>query len=610
MEVERTARVLDGSVLVIDAVAGVQAQTKTVWKAISRRGLPTIAFINKMDREGAEWKDAVRSITAKLPGAKPVILQFPIDAAGTFNAVVDLIGWKILSWKPSQQKGMPGEVIASDIPQDAKFLPQAVARRKELFDILADCDEDFMALCLEHDYHSIPAANVVTALRRASLSLHVMPVVFGSALRGKGIQSLLDAAVALLPAPLETHRMLQLENRRTHEVSTVDISKQDDLHALAFKVVHDHNRGPMVYARIYAGQVQAKQAIFNSTVGKEERVSQILSIQADRFEHIPQATTGTVTCLIGLKHTKTGDTLVLPQPKQRDWVLEGLTIPPSVYSVALETESESRQKDLEQALRWLCLEDPSLQTEIDQESGQTIVRGLGELHLEIVCDKLKNQYKLPVYVGQTYIGYRESLALGTEDEDALQETFTYDVIRENKRLFAQMSLRIQRNEDNVACTVSIAKDASAKLKAEEINVIQEALQNSCRHGRKGYPIVGLDIQVTAVVKEDAGTTTPGALRACVALFMNKLMQHDCHQLLEPIMEVEVTTPHQYMGDIITDLTGAKRGELKEVVESAASGAVITAHVPLQPLLGYATSLRSRTHGEAFFTAEYFTHKPV
>eukprot|EP00981_Chlorochromonas_danica_P004950 scaffold988_cov165-Ochromonas_danica.AAC.52 len=618
MEVERTARVLDGSVVVIDGVAGVQAQTKSVWKCISKHALPSIFFINKMDRIGADWQAAVESIQKKLQGVAAVLpLQLPLDPSGSFDRVVDLLTWQLISWKPMEQKGTPGDIVCVPIEASDSFFELAQQKRRELFDALADVDEDFMGLCLEQQeqgeesYANIPVAEVIAALRRACLKREVSPVLFGSALRGKGIQPLLDAVAAFLPSPEESHRSLRLQHKDSHETVEVDSAKQPAC-ALAFKVVHDANRGNMVYARLYSGSLQPKQPIYNSTAGVEERLHQILSIQADELDALPSAESGAVVCLIGLKNTKTGDTLQSIQSKHKQFVLQGLTIPPPVYSVSLEPESESKLKELEQALKWLCLEDPSLQVELENsESGQTIVRGLGELHLDILRDRLERQYKLAVHVGQRYIGYRESLSL--LPDEVVHEEQVYELTSsEQKHFFARVQVSIQRRSaDSEDCQVTLSPAVRSKLRPEEGQALLDALKNSFRHGRRGYPIVGLSLCVEEVEREEGQATTLGSLRACASLLMRRLMQENaCHEVLEPVMAVEVNAPSSYLGDIVNDLTALRRGELQEVVESGTGTCVITALVPLESILGYATALRSQTRGEASFTAEYHSHKPV
>jgi elongation factor G len=466
-------------------------------------------------------------------------------------------------------------------------------------------DEHFMSLCLEHDYNDIPLLEVVAVIKRACIARLFMPVLFGTALRGKGIQPLLDAVVAFLPSPSEAQQTFAMQHKSAKAIQQVS-HDSNELCALAFKVLHDPNRGAMVYARLYGGTINAKQTIFNSTTGMEERVQQILSIQADQLSHINSAGTGSVCCLIGLKHTKTGDTLVASDSKLKQYVLEGLDAPKPVYSIAIEPENESQRPALEQALQWQCLEDPSLHMELEPESGQTIIRGLGELHLEVLRDKLQRQYRLPVYVSQTYIGYRESLI--ATDIDQIEQHFTYDTIKDNKRMYAKLGFRIHRRDDHHDCRLSISDEVKTILRSDQVQALQEALQNSIRHGSKGYPVVGLDISISSCLKDDVQSTS--ALRACVALFMQKILQTN-HELLEPVMEVEISAPISYMGDIINDLTASRRGELKEVLETGSGmTVVISGLVPLQSLIGYASALRSTTHGEASFSAEYHSHRAV
>lgn len=595
MEVERTARVLDGSVLVIDAVAGVQAQTKSVWRCIRKRSMPAVIFINKMDRTGSDWQAAMKSIASKL-AVTPRAMQLPVSG----DRAVDLIGWKLLSWAPTERKGMPGELLSSDLTGNEPFFEEALRHRTELIEALAEQDDHFMELCLETEYPALPVGEMVAAIRRACIGQRMVPVVFGSALKGRGLQPLLDAVVSFLPSPEESQKTITLQHKQTSKTLSID-TNSSDVCALAFKVLHDVNRGLMVFARIYSGSLQAKQGLYNSTSGMEERAHQMLSVQADDMAHLASADAGSVVCLVGLKNTKTGDTLLASGSKFKDHVLEGLAIPPPVYSVALEPESESKQAELETALKWLCLEDPSVSMDMS-ESGQTVVSGLGELHLEILVDKLQRQYRVPVSVGQASIGYRESIALAKP----LEQSYHYD--HRDRKQYAELSVTVKRRADNGDCTFD-TKAVKAALRVDEYNALLETLQNSILHGQKNYPVVGLDIIVDGAMRED-GMTTPGAVRACAALLMRQLLQHADHETLEPIMEVEITAPNTQVGEVITDLTGTRRGEMKEIQEIGAGQSVISALVPLQTLIGYATALRSRSHGEASFTAEYHSYKPA
>ncbi|RYY72805.1 hypothetical protein EON63_20395, partial [archaeon] len=542
-QVERTSRVLDGSVLVVDAVAGVQAQTKTVWRSIRKHSLPCVGFVNKMDRAGASWTQSLKSIQEQLC-TPTVCLHYPLLSSdgnglgdahvcgdGTLNKVVDLVGWKILEWAPPGQKGLPSAITThaietsegvydkTHIPSDMVY-EKILQARRHMIDTLADYDDDLMGMVMEHDYQHIPIHAIIQSLRHGTIRKHFMPVVLGSALKGRGIQPLLDMMVGLLPSPLERLTHVYLQDKRAGQ----QLPLPDHLFcALAFKVFNHPQRGTMVYVRVYSGSAYGKMSIFNSTVQKEERVLQILSIQADDLHMVDMASQGEVVCLVGCKHTKTGDTLIslhpspashtntplhtpsqtsplrpthtpspLPLSTYKTYTLEGLDIPPPVYSIALEPEEERMRGPLEKILSSLSLEDPSLQVEVSSETGQIVVKGLGELHLEVLVETIRQTYKLPVYVTSTYIQYLERLKEEGKGVDPYPCTFTYthDVVREGKRHRASVTIVVMRREDILPCALKVSEELRNILSAEGLNVVTDALGNSVLRGGRGHPLVG------------------------------------------------------------------------------------------------------------------------
>jgi elongation factor G len=630
MEVEVSTRVLDGCVLVVDAVAGVQCQTKTVWRKIAGRSLPAVVFVNKMDRVGADFSHALNSIERDL-AATPLALQLPVlDSQSQFEGYIDLLSRQIFRWPIDMRSHEPPSI--EKIAAGHEFWSTVEAGRVSLFDSLSEADDDFLAICLEKEYESITPLDAIPALRRASLARKILPTFCGVALRGKGVHALLDGILAFLPSPADMSPVLLQRTsdddeflpggilmRNQGDKLTDEIQQQiklqpkafsekhDKLCALAFKVVHDPMRGMMVYTRVFSGKLSAKENIFNATTHKNERIQQVLSISGEDFAPFENETAGpgSVCCLIGLKHARSGDALLDDRDDSlRKCVLPGVQVPKPVFALAIEPATSAQQRDLETALKILCIEDPSLVAELDNESGQTILRGLGELHLEIAVDKLRRQHKLQVYTGRAYVGYRETIAQDVSTFDT-----KYERVLDGKRIFAQFSLEVIAQPSSTQDASFLVDDAVKKtMSADEYTALNDSLRNGLLRGPRGYPVVGLQVRVHGFAK-DAGTT-PGAIRACLSTaLVQLLLAPDSQQLLEPLMTVEVEVPDQYVGDVVNELTAKRRAQELEI-RSLGTSSIVVATVPLQSTLGYATSLRSMTHGEGSFTAEYHSHVPV
>lgn len=634
MQVEVSTRILDGCVVLIDAVSGVQCQTKTVWNKIAHRELPAIAFVNKMDRVGADLTRAVESIKDKLQ-SNPVVLQYPLvdEQHDEFDGFVDLLSFTSFSWpraSETRQKGTMAHIdpITERVREGDTKYEEVVAARRKLVEQLAEIDDALLEKFLEDDIDSVTPQQLLSALRRGCLQRQILPVFCGASLRGKGVQALLDGVLAFLPSPLDRPPITLIPNtellvgdrvasrhakqvaRAEKDKQTVEVRPGDkDLVALAFKVVHDQMRGMLVYARIFSGRLSAKEMLFNASKQKAERIHQALHINGDDFLTIQEACAGSICCLVGLRNTRSGDTLVADHTsKWKAYVLPGMNIPPPVYSLAIEPESSAKLKELEAALAILSIEDPSLQVELNSsETGQIILRGLGELHLEIVLDKLKRQHKQTVYTGKTYIGYRQTLLNEVSDYVA-----KYDRVVENKHLFAQFTLTfslLERPSDEA--TFEVHDRVLDLLSGEELHALNDCLQNCLLQGPQGYPIVGMNIAVLDFVRESAQITTPGAIRAALSMNIMTVLK-DSHNLamLEPFMHIEIEVPDQFVGEVISDLTGKRRAQEIELRSVTPGVTVIVGKVPLQSILGYATALRSMTQGEGVFSTEYHSHEHV
>eukprot|EP01038_Epipyxis_sp_PR26KG_P006247 gene6247-8605_t len=611
IEVERSARALDGSIVIIDAVSGVQAQTRTVWKQMKKQNIPAIAFVNKMDRDGACFERSVSSLKEKL-SIKAIPIQYPIGSEDTFIGVIDLISMNKVIWPASSSSKPSGIVNIEKLLESDEYFDDASQSRSLMLEDIVGLDDEFMESYLEfidNPEKSSQLLNndtILNALRRICMTGVGVPTLCGASLRCKGVEPLLDSILAFLPNPSERPDLKAIQKSNPNKMKMIS-TKSDNLVAFSFKIVHDNARGSLVFVRVFAGTIFSKQTIYNSTQGCKERVNQILKVSADDFDNIPESGAGTVCCLVGLKNTNTGDTLVVDKGPLHDYILDGLSIPKSVYSLSIEPEKSSQQTELETALTILCKEDPSLQYFINKESGQTLLHGIGELHLEIVCDKLKRQFNLTVTTGDAYVAYRESLSY--ENCEKMIREYTYDKTTSIRRLYAHMKFEIHtiKDHNNKEATFHISSDVKLKLTNEEYVSLGESLKDSLSRGPLGYPLIGMHLIITDCIRDQ--DTTTGALRACASMFINSILRNkEDHVTLEPMMMMEIETPMKYVGDILSDMTINRRAHIKEVQSSDDTKNIITTLVPLATILGYASRFRSITQGEGNFTTEYHSHQ--
>jgi len=619
IEVERSARVLDGAVVIIDAVSGVQAQTRTVWRQTRKQGLPSLAFVNKMDRDGASFDRAILSLKSKL-GANAVPLQLPVGSDSIFSGVIDLLTLTKVVWEGNSNSNTSGtsrtpqRPKVSKLAEDDEDYERAIAARQVMIESIAECDDVLMELYLSNTEKEIETKHLLSALRRTCLQGSLVPALCGASLRGKGVEPLLDAVLAFLPSPLDRPPARAIDSKGQVKMIPPD---SKELCAMAFKVVHDAARGPLVYVRTFAGTLSSKQVLYNSTKGAKERLNQLLLVSADDLDGIAEIGPGNVACIVGLKHTVTGDTLVNDRSPLHTYVLDGLTIPKPVFSISIEPEKSSQQADLEAALAILSTEDPSLTVEINAESGQTLLRGIGELHLEIVCDKLKRQFNIEVATGETYVAYRESLDADSFGSSKSSSRYVYDrTVNAVKRLFAALTFEVEALGTSDDPVFGIAEEAKAILTSDEHVALLDGIKGALSRGPKGFPVVGVKVIVTGVERDT--DTTPGAIRACAAVFIDQLMRGEHHALLEPIMDLEIELPVQFVGDVLSDLTVKRRAQVKEVLAAGSDeerggtgtkSSTIMAQVPLASMLGYASSIRSLTQGEGSFSLEFCKYSP-
>ena len=590
VEVERSLRVLDGAVAVFDAVAGVEPQSETVWRQADRYRVPRICFVNKMDRIGADFFRCVEMIEQRL-NARPVVLQLPIGKEDDFHGVVDLVTMAAHYW-PSE--GMGEQWEDREIPDDLK--DQAARYRHDLIEALADHDERIMELYVAEQE---PAPELLRkAIRRATLSSDVTPVLCGSAFKNKAVQPLLDAVAWYLPSPAD---LPPYEGRRPQSGEVVE-RRPDDMEpfaALAFKIMSDPYVGRLTYLRIYSGTLKSGDAVTNSTRDRKERVGRILQMHANHREDKDAVFAGDIVAIVGLKHTLTGDTLCDPNDPV---LLEEMNFPAPVIDVAIEPKSQSDSDKLGTGLQRLSEEDPTFRVHTDEETGQTIISGMGELHLEVLVDRLLREFKVGANVGKPQVAYRE--------------TFKRPVSKVETRYVKQTGGRGQYAHVVVDLEPTgpgggyefINKITGGRIPTEYIPAVDQGVQEAMASGvLAGYPVVDVRVTLTDGSYHEVDSSEM-AFKIAGSMAFKDAGKKAHAVLLEPVFNVEVVTPEEYMGDVIGDLSG-RRGRI-EHMEQRGSDRIIKAQVPLAEMFGYATELRSRTQGRATYTMQFNSYQEV
>jgi len=590
VEVERSLRVLDGAVAVFDAVAGVEPQSETVWRQADRYGVPRICFINKMDRVGADFFAAVQSIIDRLE-AKPVPLQIPIGAESDFKGVVDLVEMKAHIWP--DENGENWETV--EIPDDYKDLAHEWQGR--MLEAVADIDEKLLEKFLED--LPITDEEVRAAVREATVQGHFVPVLCGSAFKNKGIQPLLDAVVGYLPSPVDLPPMKGF--KPGDEDITIERKPEDSepFSAIAFKIMSDPHVGKLTYFRVYSGHASKGGSIVNSTNGKKERFGRLLRMHANHREDIEDIFTGDIVAVVGLKNTKTGDTL---SALDKQIQLESMTFPAPVISVAIEPKTKADQDKLGDGLHRLSEEDPTFLVRSDEETGQTIIAGMGELHLDVLVDRLKREFKVDANVGRPQVAYRETIKKGIEK-------VSYKHVKQTggKGQYAHVVINLEPTGPGGGYEF-IDKTKGGAVPREYVASVDAGIETALDAGiLAGYPMV----DVRAILTDGSAHAVDSsemAFKIAASMAAQDAARRAGVKLLEPVMAVEVVTPDDYMGDVIGDLN-SRRGQIGEMLER--SGArVIAAQVPLSEMFGYATDLRSRTQGRANYTMQFDSYQPV
>ncbi|MCO5969529.1 elongation factor G [Actinoallomurus soli] len=593
VEVERSLRVLDGAVAVFDGVAGVEPQSETVWRQADRYNVPRICFVNKLDRVGAEFHRCVDMIVDRL-NATPLVLQIPIGAEADFKGVVDLVRMKALVWSAEAAKGEMYDVL--DIPES-----HADAAREwhdKLVETLAEADDEIMELYLEG--HEPTTDQLIPAIRRATIAGNLTPVTCGTAFKNKGVQPLLDAIVNYLPSPLDIEAIKGHDVRDEEKVIERKPSEDEPFAALAFKIMSDPHLGKLTFIRVYSGVLESGSSVLNSVKDRKERIGKIYRMHANKREEIERVGAGDIVAVMGLKQTTTGETL---SDDKNPVVLESMNFPAPVINVAIEPKTKADQQKLGTAIQRLAEEDPSFQVRTDEETGQTIISGMGELHLEVLVDRMKREFKVEANVGRPQVAYRETIRRKVEKVE-----YTHKKQTGGSGQFGRVIIDLEPIGGGSDGYEFENKVTGGRIPREYIPSVDAGCQEAAEFGvLAGYPIVGVKVTLQDGAYHDVDSSELAFKIAGSMAFKEAARKAD-PALLEPMMAVEVTTPEDYMGDVIGDLNG-RRGQIQEMGERSGVR-VIKAIVPLSEMFGYVGDLRSKTQGRAVFTMQFDSYAEV
>ncbi len=592
VEVERSLRVLDGAVAVFCAVGGVEPQSETVWRQADKYNVPRIAFVNKMDRAGADFFSVVHQIEQKL-GANPVPVQLPIGAEENFRGVIDLISMKAIVWYSSDTTGTTYEV--EDIPKD--LLEEANEWRAKLIESVANVDDTLLARFLE-DHDSITEDEIVTALRKSTILGLAVPVICGSAFKNKGIQNLLDAAVEFLPSPVDIGAVTGIDPRNDNEI-TREPDDDEPLAALAFKIATDPYVGRLVFLRIYSGVLHAGDTVLNTRTGKRDRVNRLFQMHANKQNPEESVSAGDICAGVGFKDLRTGDTLCAIN---KPITLESMDFPEPVIGVAVEPKTQADVDKLSVALNKLAEEDPTFQVRIDPDSGQTIINGMGELHLEILIDRLKREFKVECNQGVPQVAYKEAITTTAE----FREVFKKQTGGRGK--FADIYAALMPADNSIRGLEFVNEVKGGNIPKEFIPSVEKGFREAMSNG----PLAGFPLENLKVVLRDGSYHPVDSDALSFEIAAKQAFRKyagKCNPvILEPIMSTEVVTPEEYVGDVISDFN-RRRGRV-EGMESKAGARVVKAKVPLAEKFGYVTVLRTLTSGRATSTMEFSHYEEV
>jgi len=595
VEVERSLRVLDGAVAVFDGVAGVEPQSETVWRQADKYKVPRICFVNKLDRTGASFDRCISMIKDRLR-AKPLVLQIPIGAEADFIGVVDLIQMKALVWPGETKKGE--DYLVEEIPANLK--DAADKARHELIETLADVDDQVMEKYLEGQ--DLSEDEIIAAIRRATLADKATPVLTGSAFKNKGVQPMLDAVVRYLPSPLDVEAIVGTKMGDTSTEIARKPSDSEPFSALAFKIMSDPHLGKLTFVRIYSGTLTAGTAVLNSTKDRKERIGKIYQMHANKREERDTAGAGMIIAVMGLKDTTTGDTLCDPD---KPVILESMEFPDPVIHVAIEPKTKGDQEKLGTAIQRLAEEDPTFHVRTDEETGQTIIGGMGELHLEILVDRMKREFKVEANVGKPQVAYRETLRKAVDRYD-----YTHKKQTGGSGQFAKVQIALEPLPVGEVPSgyEFVNKVTGGRIPKEYIPAVDDGAQEAMQTGPlAGYPLTDVRVTLLDGAYHDVDSSELAFKIAGIAAF-KEAAKLASPALLEPMMSVEVVTPEDFMGDVIGDLN-SRRGQIQAMDER--SGArVVKALVPLSEMFGYVGDLRSKTQGRASYSMQFDSYAEV
>ena len=599
VEVERSLRVLDGAVAVFDGKEGVEPQSETVWRQADKYDVPRICFVNKMDKLGADFYYTVDTIIKRL-GAKPLVIQLPIGFESSFEGVVDLVEMRALTWR-GDSKGdveLGAKYDIEEIPAD--MVEKANEYRAALLEVVAETDDALLERFMEGDT-DFSVAEIKAAIRKLTISSQIYPILCGSAFKNRGVQPMLDAVVDYLPTPLDVPAIEAHDPRDEEKVILRHPDATEPFAALAFKVAVHPFFGRLTYIRVYSGRADSGAQLVNATKGKKERIGKIFQMHANKENPVDSVTAGHIYAVIGLKDTTTGDTLTDPTHQV---VLESMTFPEPVIEVAIEPKTKADQEKLGLAIQKLAEEDPTFRTEQNVDTGQTVIKGMGELHLDILVDRMKREFGVEANVGKPQVAYRETIRRVVEKHD-----FTHKKQTGGSGQFAKIQISLEPMEVTAEKSYEfVNKVTGGRIPREYIPSVDHGIQDALQVGvLAGYPMVG----VMAILLDGAShdvDSSEMAFKIAGSMAFKEAARKADPVLLEPLMAVEVRTPEEYMGDVIGDLN-SRRGQIQSM-EDATGVKVIAAKVPLSEMFGYVGDLRSKTSGRAVYSMSFDSYSEV
>ncbi|MGV0808931.1 elongation factor G [Mycolicibacterium setense] len=594
VEVERSLRVLDGAVAVFDGKEGVEPQSEQVWRQADKYDVPRICFVNKMDKLGADFYFTVQTIKDRL-GAKPLVIQLPIGAENDFEGIIDLVEMKAKVWRGETKLGESYETV--EIPAD--LAEKAAEYRSELMDTVAETDEALLEKYFGGEELTID--EIKGAIRKLTVNSELYPVLCGSAFKNKGVQPMLDAVIDYLPSPLDVESVKGHVPGKEDEEVLRKPSVDEPFSALAFKIAVHPFFGKLTYVRVYSGKVESGAQVINATKGKKERLGKLFQMHANKENPVESASAGHIYAVIGLKDTTTGDTLCDPNQQV---VLESMTFPDPVIEVAIEPKTKSDQEKLGTAIQKLAEEDPTFKVHLDQETGQTVIGGMGELHLDILVDRMRREFKVEANVGKPQVAYRETIRRKVEKVE-----FTHKKQTGGSGQFAKVLIDLEPFVGEDGATYEFDnKVTGGRIPREYIPSVDAGAQDAMQYGvLAGYPLVNLKVTLLDGAYHEVDSSEM-AFKVAGSQVLKKAAQAAQPVILEPIMAVEVTTPEDYMGDVIGDLN-SRRGQI-QAMEERSGARVVKAQVPLSEMFGYVGDLRSKTQGRANYSMVFDSYAEV